>query len=498
MPPPPPPPVSEESQHVVQQERTPPPPSYVSPPVQAPPQFPSSPWDDDDDDFYQAATPPPVIATVKAPSRKALEPVVHAPPNQALQQKETRKEPQPHQQQVQKETRKEPQPHQQQVQKHEKGKESQRQDHSKLKQPAQQPQPEPQPRPQKQEQSEAPVKTRKQSPTHLAPEQDRKTDEKHGTGSAPPMSPSPLSADTLFMARYPPPPPSILYSDDQITVSSLHLTIHSFYFPLNTPVTIPLLTITEMETLPSGTSSQTGGGSSGGGVASWLKYKNWGVSTALTDIWWARDYKPSIAAAAAASSQSADKENAPPLVYVVVRVEGEWLRKGFGVQQEQGVKVLKDAWKNVKEAERGLRPLRPATLGMEDDDGLVIEKPAGGQSLSVSSGGRVAAVSPSGGGRGDGGAEKRRWLNYHNSWTAYPFADDSPQFLAQQQRRGGASVLSSKAPRYHQQHPSLRPPKTTSTTTTATAGSVECLGPDEFCGDEPLFIDNDLNIHEEI
>ncbi|KAF9147536.1 hypothetical protein BG015_010800 [Linnemannia schmuckeri] len=445
------PPPTGESQHVSRQDSNPPPqPSpHNSPPVQAPPQFPSSPWDDDDDDFYQAAIPPPpvVVPTVKAASRKVVEPLVQAPLKHIPSLKQTTME-QPQQ----------PQPQQQQQQLKQLKQDYQKRDHPKLKQPAHQP-PQPQPQPQlqpKQEQQQAPAKTRNQAPKPLAPEHDKALDAKHGhgTSSAPPMSPSVLSSDSLFMARYPPPPPSILYSDDQITVSSLHLTIHSFYFPLNTPVTIPLLTITEMDTLPSGNQpgGGNGGGGSGGGVTSWLKYKNWG-------------------------------ENTPPLVYVVVRVEGEWLRKGFGVQQEQGVKVLKDAWKNVKENERGLRRLRPATMGMEeDDDGLMIEKPSGGQSLSNQSGGRIATG-------GDSGAEKRRWLNYQNTWTAYPFADDSPQFLAQQQRRGATS----KAPRYHQQQPFLR----SKPTAAAGVGNVY-LGPEESCGDEPLFIDNDLNIHEEI
>ncbi|KAF8948878.1 hypothetical protein BGZ47_001612 [Haplosporangium gracile] len=450
----------------------------------APPQFPSSPWDDDDDDFYQAAIPPsPVTApTVKAASRKVVEPVVQAPSKHTAPLKQTATEHQQPQQQQQ--------PPQRQQQLKQPKQDYQKQDHPKLKQPAHQPpqsQPQPQSQP-KQEQQQAPAKARNQASKPLAPEHDKALDAKHehGTSSAPP-SPSALSPDSLFMARYPPPPPSILYSDDQITVSSLHLTIHSFYFPLNTPVTIPLLTITEMDTLPSENQvgGGNGGGSSGGGVTSWLKYKNWGVSTALTDIWWARDYKPSETAAtgAGASSRSADKENTPPLVYVVVRVEGEWLRKGFGVQQEQGVKVLKDAWKNVKENERGLRPLRPATMGMEEDDGgFMIERPPDDQSLSNQSGGRIAVG-------GDSGAEKRRWLNYQNTWTAYPFADDSPQFLAQQQRRGATL----KAPRYHQQQLFLR-----SKVTAAAGGGNVYLGPEESCGDEPLFIDNDLNIHEEI
>ncbi|KAF9143712.1 hypothetical protein BGX30_014961 [Mortierella sp. GBA39] len=480
------------SQHVSRQDTnpTPTPPPYIPPSVQAPPQFLSSPWDDDDDDdFYQApiSPPPVVVPTVKAASRKVVEPGVQAPPKQVAPLKQTITESQQQQQQQQK-------PPQQQRPKQSK-QDYQKQDHPKPTQPTHQP-PQPQPQQQsqlKQEQQQAPVQTRKQVPKPLAPEHDKVMDAKHadGTSSAPPLSPSALSPDSLFMARYPPPPPSILYSDDQITVSSLHLTIHSFYFPLNTPVTIPLLTITELETLPKEgqNGGGNGGGSGGGGVAGWLKYKNWGVSSALTDIWWARDYKPSGTAVtgAGASSRSADKENTPPLVYVVVRVEGEWLRKGFGVQQEQGVKVLKDAWKNVKENERGLRPLRPATMGMEeDDDGLMIEKPAGGQSLSNQSGGRIAAGGPHAG--GDSGAEKRRWLSYQNTWTAYPFADDSPQFLAQQHRRGATS----KAPRYHQQQSSLRPKPT------GASGGQAYLGPEESCGDEPLFIDNDLNIHEEI
>lgn len=467
---------------------SPPPTPYVPRPMQASPQFPSSPWEDDDDDLYQGALSPPpvVIPIVKTASRKVVEPVV-APPKQIEPHTQvTIESHQPYQQQQSKQSR---QDYQEQ--------DYQKQGHPKLKQLAHQPlQPQPQPQSQpKQQQQQAPVKTKKQAPKPLAPGHEKPLDTKsgHDTNSVPPSSPSALSPDSLFMARYPPPPPSILYSDDQITVSSLHLTIHSFYFPLNTPVTIPLLTITEMDTLPQ--EGQTGGGnggSSGGGVTSWLKYKNWGVSTALTDIWWARDYKPLgfAVTGAGASSRSADKENTPPLVYVVVRVEGEWLRKGFGVQQEQGVKVLKDAWKNVKENERGLRPLRPTTMGMdEDDEGLMIEKPTSGQSLSNQSSGRIAAGSPSvGGGGGDSVAEKRRWLNYQNTWTAYPFADDSPQFLAQQQRRGATS----KVPRYHQQQQSLRPKPT------AAGGGHVYLGPEESCGDEPLFIDNDLNIHEEI
>ncbi|KAG0214053.1 hypothetical protein BGX28_002919 [Mortierella sp. GBA30] len=312
--------------------------------------------------------------------------------------------------------------------------------------------------PQKQHQPAQSPKARKQSPPPLSPnpeKQARQEKQQHGQRrqneppKSPTMSPSVL---TPALTKYPPPPPLILYSDDQITVSSLHLTIHSFYFPLNTPVTIPLLSITEVEALP----AEDGGNS--GGMASWLKYKNWGVA-ALSDIWWARDPRratpgggilsSTLGAAAAAvvpmpAPRSGNKENTAPLVHVVVRVEGEWLRKGFGVEHERGVKILKDAWKNVKESELGLRPLRPATVGPsvnEEGDGLAVEKP-------------LNEGSSSGGSNGGGSSEKRRWLSYQNTWTAYPFADDSPQFLAQQQRRGAGmvggigSTLSSKAPRH--------------------------------------------------
>ena len=129
-------------------------------------------------------------------------------------------------------------------------------------------------------------------------------------------------------------------------------------------------------------SAENEGGNSGG-MAGWLKYKNWGVS-ALSDIWWARDPRQTTSAtttssggslltstlgAAAAAvtvavplSRYSNKENTAPLVHVVVRVEGEWLRKGFGVEHERGVKILKDAWKNVKESELGLRPDRKSVV----------------------------------------------------------------------------------------------------------------------------------------
>ncbi|KAF9932488.1 hypothetical protein FBU30_008061 [Linnemannia zychae] len=442
---------------------------YILPPAQAP-QFPSSPWGDDDCEFYQAALPPsPVVTTVKEKLHKLVEPVT-----QAERTKQKLAEPQPNHQ-LKKDQR---QQEQYKLNSH-------KNDSSKRKQPAQQPQ---SPLQEKSTQEpmrlelDSPTKTQKQNQKSQETDHDKTPKVKQAITIEESVPPSTPSLDPFFPVRYPPPPPSILYSDDQITVSSLHLTIHSFYFPLNTPVTIPLLTITEMETLPS--ESQTSRGNGSGGVTSWLKYKNWGVSTALTDIWWARDYKPSTVTTPgiAASSRSANKENTPPVVYVVVRVEGEWLRKGFGVQQEKGVKVLKEAWKNVKENERGVRSLRPAVVGgIEDEDGLIIENPGIDHMLSPVGGLSHPSLA-------ENGTDKRRWLSYQNTWTAYPFADDSPQFLAQQQRKGATS----KVPRYHQHKAPLRPNNTTN------HGQTLCLGPEESCGDEPLFVDNDLNIHEEI
>ncbi|KAG0002103.1 hypothetical protein BGZ80_010343, partial [Entomortierella chlamydospora] len=301
------------------------------------------------------------------------------------------------------------------------------------------------------------------------------TKENHSndTSDPPIVLPSSASPPSVTMISYPPPPPSILYTDDQITISSLHLTIHAFYFPLNTPVTIPLLSITDVETLRS---ADTNGNA--GGVAGWFNYKNWGMS-AISDIWWARDPTRTATGAittagfTSPSSKAAIKENAPP-IHVVVRVKGEWLRKGFGVQHEHGVKVLQEAWKNVKESERGLRPLRPATglFGDEDEDDLTVEENSLGEATN-------------------GESEKRRWLNYQNTWTAYPFADDSPLYLAQQQRRGG-SLSSTKSNRYHH----LQRFRTNNAA--GAAGGTMLLREDESCGDDPLFIDNDLNIHEEI
>lgn len=170
-----------------------------------------------------------------------------------------------------------------------------------------------------------------------------------------------------------------------------------------------------------------------------------------------------------------------PLRHVVVRVEGEWLRKGFGVEREEGVHVLKEAWKNVKESELGLRPLRPAVhvnpMGDDDDEDL----------LNVED---FATLGTKG---KDGGSEKRRWLHYQNTWTAYPFANDShsQQYPSQNHHRrvGTTSIVaSSKAPRY--------PRSTHPSSLTATAGSGHLQ--DENCGDDPLFIDNDLNVHEAI
>ncbi|KAF9937574.1 hypothetical protein BGZ67_001085 [Mortierella alpina] len=467
--------------------------------------MPPSPWLEEDDDFYHAPTLPslrsaaappapspapapttiplPLPTPTPAPARVASPPVtVPRESSRTLQpphfkSPKTSEEPKPHQQQQQQQQPKQPKP------------------------PKQQP--------------AAPAKIRKQPPPPLSPKPEiqARQENLNEQQKSPPLSPAALSP---ALTKYPPPPPLILYSDDQITISSLHLTIHAFYFPLNTPLTIPLLSITELETLPS---AESEGGNSGG-MAGWLKYKNWGVS-ALSDIWWARDPRQTTttattggnlltstlgAAAAAVTvavplSRYSNKENTAPLVHVVVRVEGEWLRKGFGVEHERGVKILKDAWKNVKESELGLRPLRPAMSGMDadgEDDLLVIER-AGGDIKHHHHDTNSNSNSNSA-----GSSEKRRWLTYQNTWTAYPFADDSPQFLAQQQRRGGmtgagggvvgvigATLASKAAPRYRQlqrQRTGLAPQSSTTLH----------FGPDESCGDDPLFIDNDLNVHEEI
>lgn len=233
----------------------------------------------------------------------------------------------------------------------------------------------------------------------------------------PPTGSSPEPSAGL--TAYPPPPPTILYSDDQITISSVHLTIHAFYFPLNTPVTIPLLSITEIEVLrPEGKS---------GGVAGWLNYKNWGMTAALTDVWWARDPRRSATGAFTPSSIlpfgfGVSAGNTPP-IHVIVRVKDEWLRKGFGIKGEQGVQVLQEAWKNVKDSQQGLRPLQPtvpASLDDIEEDGAMVEKPTGEHA--------------------NDGSERQRRKNQHanNTWTAYPFPNDSPVYLAQQPRRAGA------------------------------------------------------------
>ncbi|KAF9925278.1 hypothetical protein BGZ65_007866 [Modicella reniformis] len=288
------------------------------------------------------------------------------------------------------------------------------------------------------------------------------------------------------LTAYPPPPPLILYSDDQITISSLHLTIHAFYFPLNTPMTISLLSITEIETLPSSRGSS--GGNSGGMIAGWLNYKNWAMSAALPDVWWARDPRRSANGTFTPSSMipfSFRSGENTASVHLIVRVKGEWLRKGFGVQDERCVKVLQEAWKHVRDSQRGLRSLQPAaaitdseSLGDCEEDGFEVDGSTGEST--------------------NGGAEKRRrWMNHpshhhhqNNTWTAYPFPDDSPLYLAQQQRRGATSLLSSKVSRYHR--PQRAKP------TSAMTGDTAVLREDESCGDDPLFVDNDLNIYDEI
>ncbi|KAF9574314.1 hypothetical protein EC968_006821 [Mortierella alpina] len=495
---------------------SPPPPPPPPPPPQAqmptPPslQMPPSPWLEDDDDFYHSPTLPSSTsaatpaATQVAPSPAPTPTIIPVPlpsptpvPAQVVSpgpvSRESSRTPQP--------------PHSKLPNALEEQKLQKQQQQSK--QPKQPKQPK--------QQSTPPAKVRKQPPPPLSPKQETQIPQEklNERQKSPPMSPAALSP---ALTKYPPPPPLILYSDDYITISSLHLTIHAFYFPLNTPLTIPLLSITDLETLPAAGSED----GNSGGMASWLKYKNWGVS-ALSDIWWARDPRQTTsttastvsggnlltstlgAAAAAVTvavplSRYSNKENTAPLVHVVVRVEGEWLRKGFGVEHERGVKILKEAWKNVKESELGLRPLRPAMTSTDadgEDDLLVVER-AGADNKHQTHDGNNSNTSHAG-----GSSEKRRWLTYQNTWTAYPFADDSPQFLAQQQRRGGitgagggvvgviGATLASKAPRYRQQQ-RQRTGFAPQSTTTLT------FGPDENCGDEPLFIDNDLNVHEEI
>ncbi|KAF9586645.1 hypothetical protein BGW38_000378 [Lunasporangiospora selenospora] len=176
-----------------------------------------------------------------------------------------------------------------------------------------------------------------------------------------PTLPSPLSPPPTVPIGYPPLPPSILYSDDLMTVSSLHLTIHSFYFPLNTPLTIPLLSITNLET--HAPSAENGSSAAG----AWSKYKSWG-RVALSDIWWARDPKPGDPQESQdnRSSRGSTGDSAKePVMYIVVRVEGEWLRKGFGIQSEPGVTILKEAWATVRESRLGHCTLRPT-------DGLAV------------------------------------------------------------------------------------------------------------------------------
>ncbi|KAG0032204.1 hypothetical protein BGZ81_011459 [Podila clonocystis] len=314
-----------------------------------------------------------------------------------------------------------------------------------------------------------------------------------------PQSPTDSDFESTLMTGYPPPPPLILYSDDNITVSSLHLTIHAFYFPLNTPVTIPLLSITEVDTqLP----EESGGYS--GGAMSWLKYKNWGVPS-ISDIWWARDQSRQAPAsvlanavaeakaammAGTASSPSSTGTNTPKakdVLQVIVRVEGEWLRKGFGVQNERGVTVLKEAWKTVKESELGIRSLRPAVPPLSQDTDGFEEDEDDFEGFQIESKEQVGKEPLQG-----AGAEKRRWLNYHqNTWTAYPYADDSPQFLSQQRRGNAGSVSGAggvKARLDPHHYARLQHRKQ----------QEQLTGPAESCGDDPLFIDNDLNIHEGI
>ncbi|KAG0332710.1 hypothetical protein BG000_009801 [Podila horticola] len=288
---------------------------------------------------------------------------------------------------------------------------------------------------------------------------------------SPPQPPTDSDFEPTLMTGYPPPPPLILYSDDNITVDT------------QTP-------------------EESGGNS--GGAMSWLKYKNWSVPS-ISDVWWARDQSRQAPASVLAnamaeakaammagtfstpSSTGANTTRAKDVLQVIVRVEGEWLRKGFGVQNERGVTVLKEAWKTVKESELGLRSLRPAVPPLSQDPDGFEEDEDDFEGFQIENKKQVGKEPLQG-----AGAEKRRWLNYHqNTWTAYPYADDSPQFLSQQRRGNTGSVSGTggaKARLDPHHYARLQHRKQ----------QEQLTGPTESCGDDPLFIDNDLNIHEGI
>ncbi|KAG0343971.1 hypothetical protein BG004_004854, partial [Podila humilis] len=561
--------VHERREHVADPPPLPPP--YAPAPIPAAPRPPSSTsWTIDLESQFEPTLP---VAVVEAHSNKSASIKHPEVPSEPLPRKEKNS------QSSQVDT------DQQQQQQHQKKHRQRQQQHSQQKSLSTVPPPIPQ---KKQHQQKQHVPPPAPPPPPLAPptppipvpiarevlsrQQEPDLVMSQSSSSSPSPSPSSPSSDIdpNLMTRYPPRPPLILYSDDNITVSSLHLTIHAFYFPLNTPVTIPLLSITEIDILNPNENYAGSSSSSSSGAMSWLKYKNWGVPS-ISDIWWARDQSRQAPASALANAMSEAKAavmagtltaaaaamlgaspstttnttataaatipKAKDVLQVVVRVEGEWLRKGFGVQQERGATLLKEAWKTVKESELGLRSLRPAEppLGVanqrmmenttfeddedEDDDdfaGIRIEKTDRGGGRG--GGGKGVATSSSS--YGGIGAEKRQWMSYHqnNTWTAYPYADDSPQFLSQHhhhhyQRRGGNSSslpsslselglggglakVKARLDPHHYARYQHRMQQQQQQQDASGNNSKYHLGPDESCGDDPLFIDNDLNIHE--
>ncbi|KAI8363160.1 hypothetical protein B0O80DRAFT_432870 [Mortierella sp. GBAus27b] len=210
-------------------------------------------------------------------------------------------------------------------------------------------------------------------------------------------------------------------------------------------------------------------------MTKWLNYKNWGMAAALSDIWWASDPRRNASSGAFTPSSMIPSalrpggNGTPPSTYVVVRVKGEWLRKGFGVQEERAVKILKEACHKVKDSELGVRP-QDGVEGNDDDYSKTVGL-GSGQSTN---------------------GEKRLQAKNNNTWTTYPFPADSP--LAQQQRRAASGGVEpetlSKVTRYHQKYPQrLQPP---------TAMRTADLGDFESCGEEALFVDHEGACHVKI
>ncbi|KAG0222968.1 hypothetical protein BGW41_005777 [Actinomortierella wolfii] len=425
---------------------------------------------------------------------------------------------------------------------------------------------------------------------------------------------------------YPPPPPAILYSDDKITVSSLHLTIHSFYLPMHQPLTIELRTIQSIVTV-----AEQGGSSSTGSALSWQNYyQTRGLALPeKINLWPLLGVSPggsislggggggngigisgnsSLSSLGSLGSQfllatkkratsgghpilshsstqfqpppgaSPSTSQAPPHLQVIIQVAGDRFRKGFAVQHARGVEILKRAWRHVKESEQGLRPLHPARgLSFDDlDDGEkdenADEDDFDEMSSSFDEGSAVEDEDfeeddelygnlPEPGSIGGGGTKKRQKKNsekknqspskdkveadfdpdddddvddydaihdypfginighhkhlrptggrhshgkrggakslsqtksssssagmdYHNSWHSYPFAD----------------FFTPPPPPPHQRL--YRPVSKSSKTAASEAGGGGGPGTTTedgvACGDAPLFVDNDLNIHDKI